>query len=320
MSDRGELIVSHGMAQINPELRLHYVTAGEGKRTVVLLHGFPQTWWEWRHVFPPLVGAGFRVVAPDYRGAGQSWRPASGYDKRTMAGDINCLLRDHLHVAGPIALVGHDIGLMIAYSYAQAYRDDVSHLAIVDAPIPGTTIFERVKSNPRVWHFAFHNARDVAEMLVAGRERQYLQAFFNARIFNPSALRATDLDIYSSAYSAPGAIRAAFELYRAFDQDAGHNREFLRLNGKLEIPVLAVWGVISNSGPVLEEMMRELASNVSAIEISEAAHWIPEENSTTFTTALLSLLESSKGDCGNAVRPLETRACEETAAFRSCIK
>jgi len=303
MSDRGgKLVVSHGMAQINPELRLHYVTAGERKRTVVLLHGFPQTWWEWRHIIPRLIGAGFRTVAPDYRGAGQSWGPAAGYDKRTMAGDINRLLHEHLHVTGPVALVGHDIGLMVAYAYAQAYRHEVSHLAILDAPIPGTTIFERVKSNPRVWHFAFHNARDVAEMLVAGRERQYLQTFFNARIFDPSALLETDMDIYSSAYSAPGAIRAAFELYRAFDQDAEDNREFLRLGGKLEIPVLAVWGAISNSGPLLEEMMREVANNVSAVEISGAAHWIPEENPIALTTALLNFLPRAETGCGNARR------------------
>ena len=89
---------THGMADIEPGLRLHYVTAGEGKRTIVLLHGFPQTWWEWRSVIPVLVEAGFRVVAPDYRGAGHSWRPVSGYDKRTMAGDIQRLLRNHLAI------------------------------------------------------------------------------------------------------------------------------------------------------------------------------------------------------------------------------
>jgi pimeloyl-ACP methyl ester carboxylesterase len=89
-------MITHGMADIEPQLRLHYVTAGEGERTVVLLHGFPQTWWEWRRAIPDLVDAGFRVVAPDYRGAGNSFRPQGGYDKRTMAGDIRLLLREHL--------------------------------------------------------------------------------------------------------------------------------------------------------------------------------------------------------------------------------
>ena len=208
LHEQGRTSWTHGMADIESGVRLHYVTAGTGQRTVVLLHGFPQTWWEWHHIIPPLVNAGFRVVAPDYRGAGNSWRPRDGYDKRTLAGDIHRLLRDHLRIADQVALVGHDIGLMIAYAYAQAYRNDVSHLVVMDAPLPGTAVFDRLRSDPRVWHFAFHGARDVAEMLVAGRERPYLQAFFNARIFDPSALSDRDLDIYASAYAAPGAMRS----------------------------------------------------------------------------------------------------------------
>jgi pimeloyl-ACP methyl ester carboxylesterase len=113
--------VTHGMADIEPGLRLHYVTAGRGTRTVVLLHGFPQTWWEWRHVIPALVAGGFRVVAPDYRGAGHSWCPPGGYEKQTMAKDIHQLLRQELWVEGPVVLVGHDIGLMVVYTYAQAH-------------------------------------------------------------------------------------------------------------------------------------------------------------------------------------------------------
>src|SRR5207248_7963762 len=134
-------------------------------------------------VIPPLIDAGFRVIVPDYRGAGNSSRPAGGYDKRTMAGDIHRLVHDHLRITNPVALVGHDIGLMVAYAYAQAYRHDVSHLVIMDAPLPGTAVFDRLRSDPRAWHFGFHGTRDVPEMLVSGTERGYLQAFFNARIF-----------------------------------------------------------------------------------------------------------------------------------------
>src|SRR5215469_8561326 len=126
--------ISHGMANIEPGVTLHYVTAGAGGRTAVLLHGFPQTWREWRHVIPRLVAAGYRVVAPDYRGAGHSSRPHGGYDKRTMATDIHRLLRDALNIAGPVVLIGHDIGLMVAYAYAQAFRDEASHLVVMDAP------------------------------------------------------------------------------------------------------------------------------------------------------------------------------------------
>jgi pimeloyl-ACP methyl ester carboxylesterase len=279
--------MTNGMADIEPGLRLHYVTAGEGPRTIVLLHGFPQTWWQWNRVMGDLVDAGFRVVAPDYRGAGQSWRPPGGYDKVTVAGDIRKLLRDHLAIEGPIVLAGHDIGLMVAYAYAQAFRDELSHLVIVDAPLPGTDVFDRLRSDPRVWHFAFHGARDVAEMLVAGRERQYLQVFFNARIFDPSAISEADLDLYVAAYSAPGAMRAGFELYRAFDRDAEDNRAALARNGKLTVPVLAMGGEISTSGALVEEMMREVAEDVTGVRIPRTGHWVPEENPEAFVRAVV---------------------------------
>jgi pimeloyl-ACP methyl ester carboxylesterase len=281
------MVWTHGMPDVEPGLRLHYVTAGVGPRVVVLLHGFPQTWWQWRRVIPPLVEAGFLVVAPDYRGAGHSWRPAGGYDKRTMADDIHRLLHEHLRIEDPIVLVGHDIGLMVAYAYAQAHREEVSQLVVMDAPLPGTAVFDRLRSDPRVWHFAFHGARDVAEMLVAGRERPYLQAFFNARIFDPSAIADGDLDVYVAAYAAPGAMRAGFELYRAFDRDAEDNRDALERNGKLPMPVLAVGGDTSTSGPLVEEMMLEVAASVAAARVPLTGHWIAEENPTAFTAALL---------------------------------
>jgi pimeloyl-ACP methyl ester carboxylesterase len=279
--------VAHGMADIEASLRLHYVTAGEGARTIVLLHGFPQTWWQWHRVIPEVVAAGFRVVAPDYRGAGHSWRPAGGYDKQTMSGDVHALLRRHLQIEGQVVLVGHDIGLMIAYAYAQAYREEVSHLVVVDAPLPGTAVFDRLRADPRVWHFAFHGARDVPELLVAGREREYLQAFFNARIFDPSAISDSDLEIYASAYAAPGAMRAGFELYRAFDRDAEDNRASLSRNGKLTIPVLAVGGATSTSGPLVEGMMREVAEDVAGLRVPGTAHWVAEENPQAFVHAVL---------------------------------
>jgi pimeloyl-ACP methyl ester carboxylesterase len=210
-----------------------------------------------------------------------------------MAEDIHRLLRRHLQIEGPVALVGHDIGLMIAYAFAQAHREEVSHLVVVDAPIPGTAVFDRIRNDPRVWHFAFHGARDVAEMLVDGRERQYLQSFFNARCFDPSAISEADFDLYVSAYSAPGAMRAGFEVYRAFDQDDADNREALRANGKLTMPVLAVGGAISTTGSLMEEMMQEVARSVTGLRVPGTGHWVVEENPVAFTTALLEFLNGS---------------------------
>jgi pimeloyl-ACP methyl ester carboxylesterase len=149
MDNPPDIAIRHGNATIWPDVTLHYATAGAGERMMVLQHGFPQTWYEWRQLIPTLVRAGYRVVAPDYRGAGHSSRPLAGYDKRTMAADIHHLLHDAPGIAGPIALVGHDVGLMVAYAYAQTFRDDLSHLAMIDAPLPGTQVFDRLRADPR---------------------------------------------------------------------------------------------------------------------------------------------------------------------------
>jgi len=291
-----DIDIRHGMAALDPGVTLHYVAAGDGGRTIVLLHGFPQTWREWRQVLPRLVGAGYRVIAPDYRGAGHSSRPLGGYDKRTMAADIRRLVKDELGVAGPIVLVGHDIGLMVAYAYAQMFRDDVSHLAVIDAPLPGTQVFDRLRADPRVWQFAFHSVRDIPEMLIAGRERAYLQAFFNARLYNVAAITEQELDAYVSAYSAAGALRAGFELYRAFDRDIDDNRQWLTAHGKLTIPVLAVGGQASTTGPLMAEMMREVADDVTELRVPYAAHWIAEENPRALAEGLVAFLaEGARG-------------------------
>ncbi len=221
---------------------------------------------------------------------------AAAVYKRTMAEDIHHLVRDHLGTTGRLVLIGHDIGLMVAYAYAQAFRDEVSHLVVIDAPVPGTAVFDRLRTDPRVWHFAFHGVRDVPEMLVAGRERPYLQAFFGARLYNPSAFGASELDIYAAAYAAPGAIRAGFELYRAFDRDIKDNQTALAENGKLTVPVLAVGGAYSTTGPLMVEMMREVAEYVTDLRVSETAHWIPEENPTELFEGLQRFLQRGPGD------------------------
>jgi pimeloyl-ACP methyl ester carboxylesterase len=288
--DRHHIEIRHGMAALEPGVTLHYAVAGAGERTIVLLHGFPQTWREWRHVMPLLVSEGYRVVAPDYRGAGHSSRPLGGYDKRTMATDIRRLLRGELGISGTVALVGHDIGLMVAYAHAQLYRDEVSHLAVIDAPLPGTRVFDRLRADPRVWQFAFHSVRDIPEMLITGREKAYFQAFINARLYNVAGITEQDLDEYVFAYSAAGALRAGFELYRAFDRDIEDNRQGLAERGKLTMPVLAVGGQASTTGPLMAEMMREVADDVTELRVPNAAHWIAEENPTALAEGLIAFL------------------------------
>jgi pimeloyl-ACP methyl ester carboxylesterase len=272
----------HGKLDVG-DVRLHYVTAGSGD-PLVLLHGFPQTWWEWRRVIEPLAQR-FHVIAPDYRGAGSSSRPVTGYDKRTMAGDVRALVRE-VAGDGPVRMVGHDMGSFVAFAYAAHYRDEVAKLVLIDAPVVGTEAWDALLRNPRVWHIGFHGARDVAEMLVAGRERAYLEQFFDARAYLDDAITEQDVDIYVRSYRAPGAMRAAFEAYRALPGDAEVNRGLLA-EGPLPMPLLLVGGALSNSGPLMEATAAEVAPDAETHVMARAGHWIPEEQ----PQELLKLLE-----------------------------
>ncbi len=203
-----------GSAYLATGVRMHYVDTGRGEDTLVLVHGFPQTSWQWRHVLEPLADAGYRVIAPDYRGAGNSSRPRNdhghpadlraattlprgGYTKWEMAEDIHQLLHDHLGLTDPAFVLGHDIGSMVATAYAFRYRDATRALGYGEASQPGTTWFDRMKASPTEWHFSFHNVLDLPELLVTGRERLYLQYFYDRHAARPTAV---DADVYVKAY------------------------------------------------------------------------------------------------------------------------
>ncbi len=286
--------LAHGMAELAPDVRLHYVLAGEGTSTVVLIHGYPQHWWQWRHVIAPLAEAGHRIVVVDYRGAGHSSKPTVGYDKRTMAADLRAVVRDHLGIEGPLAMVGHDIGSMVAFAFALQFPDDLSHLSLGEAPLPGTDAYDGVVANPRLannplWHFAFHNAPDnLAETLTCGRERAYLDQFYDRLAFNPAAIGPDDRARYVEAFASVGAMRAGFELYRAFDRDAEDNRAALKERGRLAMPVLALTGEHSVLASITEPMMKEVAKRATVGGIAAAGHWIAEENPRAVAGALLS--------------------------------
>jgi pimeloyl-ACP methyl ester carboxylesterase len=272
-------------------VRLHYLSAGAGARTIVLLHGFPQTSHEWRKVTPTLVAAGYRFVCPDYRGAGASSRPASGYDKWTMAGDIHALVREHLNVSEPIVLVGHDVGAMVALAFAMRFRESVSHLVLIDAPLQGSKLMDDMRGDPRGWHVGFHQARDIAELLVQGRERAYLQYMIGVRIFDPSAIAPEDFDTYVRAYEAPGAMRAAFELYRAFEDDKAAIRKAVKDGGRLRTPTLCIGGATSGLGERMPKMLDELAERSQHALAPRSGHWVPEENPQFLTDTLLHFLK-----------------------------
>ncbi|GJE42945.1 alpha/beta fold hydrolase [Methylobacterium soli] len=283
--------VEWGSAEVERGVRLHYGVAGAGDRTVMLVHGYPQTAYAWRRVVPLLVQAGLRVVMPDYRGAGGSSKPSGGYDKHTMAGDLHALLYEHLGLTGPVTVAGHDIGMMVAYAFARRFPDRTDGLVVMEAPLPGTAAYERsLGDTKRVWHFHFHRAPDLPELLTAGREQLYLERFYLDLAFDIEAIGAEAVARYVRAFTRPGAMRAGFELYRAFPADAERNRADLEREGKLPMPVLAVAGAHSTFARSMDGMMREVAQDVTFQVIEQANHWIPEENAEALAAAVRSFL------------------------------
>lgn len=223
---------SHHKAEVNG-VRLHYVTGGRGE-PVVLLHGWAQTWYTWRRVMPLLSAAGFTVVVPDLRGMGDSARPADGYDKKTIAAEVAALMRQLGHERFSVA--GHDLGAQVAYALGRHHPDQVSKVAVLDAPVPGIPPWDELTKNPRLWHWTFYNVPDLPEAMIGGgRERLYFSWFYRQIAVDTNAIE-TDLDEVVRAYSQPGALRAGLAYFRAFEQDARDNAGYAQ--SKLKMPVL----------------------------------------------------------------------------------
>lgn len=256
----------HGRARLR-EVHLHYVTAGAGE-PVVLLHGFPQTWFTWRRVIP-LLAEKYTVIAPDLRGVGDSSKPQGGYDKRTAADDIHQLVRALGYER--IRLVGHDIGGWVAYPYAAMYPQEVEKLVILQALAPGYGLQRNIRE---AWHFRFQMEPDISEALVSGRERMYLNYFLGGGLYDRSAIGPEALDEYVRCFSAPGATRAFFNYYRALPQDARDNADLAEK--KLPMPVLALGGEFSEGNGVLDSV-KQVAEDVRGGIVERAGHFIPEE-------------------------------------------
>ena len=227
--------VQHAEADLG-EVRLHYVTAGQGP-AVLLLHGWPQSWRMWEAIIPGSATR-YRVVAPDLRGLGDSSRPEGGYDKRTVANDLWRLMSEVLGEQR-FFLVGHDWGGPTAFSLAAQHRDAVKRLAIFDAPVPGdgSPVFHAGR-----WHHGFHWEDGLAEALTAGREDTYLRFFYRTFGGRPDCVPEAAQQDYIRAYSQPGAMHAGFEYYRAMQQDVADNEAMLARDGKLRMPVLCYGG------------------------------------------------------------------------------
>ncbi len=229
----------------------------------------------------PLLGNGFTLVAPDLRGIGLSDKPAHGYTKRQLAADVHRLVE--ALDCGPAHVVGHDIGTMVAYAYAGQFP--ARSLTLLDGTIPGIGAWDQIVSDSRAWHFAFHQKRDLPELLVCGgREHAYISAFINDRAHNPGAFSSGDMDEFVRAYSHPGAFRAAMEMYRQFPQDVLDNRAAGRMPSELRILAL---GGDKRWGAQLAGWLRTVSGNVEGGVLGDCGHFLAMEQPAALADALL---------------------------------
>jgi pimeloyl-ACP methyl ester carboxylesterase len=248
---------------------IHTRIGGQGA-AVVMLHGFADTGDMWALPATALAGA-HTIVAPDLRGMGLSSQPAGGYDKKTQARDVAGVL-DALKI-DRVTVVSHDIGNMVAYAFAAQFRERVTRWVVMDAPLPGIGPWDEILKSPMLWHFNFRGPD--MERLVAGRERIYLDRFYNELSANPKAIDEATRNHYAKLYARPGAMHSAFNQFAAFSQDAVDNVAFAA-QGKLAIPVLAIGGEKSY-GLALADDVRFVATDVTPAVIPGAGHWIMEE-------------------------------------------
>lgn len=252
-------------------VQLHYLQAGSGSETpVLLLHGYTQTGHMWRPLIETLADRRV-VIAPDLRGAGGSDKPEGSYDKKGLAQDVHALVQRLGH--RKVKVVGHDIGLMVAYAYAAQYPDEVESIVLMDAFLPGVGDWKNVWLLRDLWHFHFHG--ETALQLVSGRERIYFEHFWND--FAAEARRSLsegDRRFYTAAYAQPGGMKAGFGYFKAFEKDAADFAGFART--PLQQPMLVLTGEKA-SGTFLIQQARLVSSNVEGVVIPGAGHWLMEE-------------------------------------------
>lgn len=263
-------------------VRLHYLTAGSGP-AVLLLHGYTQTSRMWTPIIP-LLARKFTVIAPDLPGIGDSEIPKDGLDMKTAAIRIHALVKS-LGIT-KARVVGHDIGLMVAYAYAAQFPSETEKLVVMDAFLPGVAGWEAVYNDPGIWHFRFNGP--TPEALVRGRERIYFDYFWNDFAADKThSIPEADRAAYVAAYSRPGRMRAGWAYFVSFQQAA---KDFAQLSQtKLTMPVLAIGGDKAN-GTVLGQQMKIVASNVTMIVLKNTGHWVLEEQPRQTTDALLNFL------------------------------
>jgi len=269
---------------------INYVRGGHGP-TLLLLHGYPQTWYSWDGILPALARH-YTVVAPDLPGAGLSDAPApaADYTKKAMAADIYRLMVK-LGLSHHIRIVGHDIGTMVAYSYAAAHPHDVVKLVLSEAPIPDPGIYTYpalTAHGPGLWWFGlFDEANGLPEHLIAGREKLWVTDFIPAIEVVKGAVTACDMSVYAHFLAQPGHLRASIEWFATLPQDIKNDAMYEKT--KLSMPVLAI-GASASLGSSEAANVRHYATNVTGVVIPDSGHWIYEEHPAELTRILLQFL------------------------------
>lgn len=284
--------IKHHTVKVNG-IRMHVAEAGEGP-PVVLLHGYPETWFAWRHQWPDLA-RDYHVIMPDLRGYGDTDKPDTGYDKRNMAEDIRQLVAHFGY--DRIALVGHDRGARVATRFAKDNRAVVDRLAVFDN-IPTRVVFNATdaKLAKMYWFFYFQQVPHLPEALIQGREDIFLRHFFTTWCYNPGAIDEAAVAEYVRAYAQPGALRGAFNDYRAGPVDLAQDIE--DADALIECPVLALWGadfdLVGKQFDVLE-VWKSMAKNVRGVAVPECGHLPQEEQPARVNQELREFLAGWKG-------------------------
>ena len=263
--------------------KIHYQIGGKGS-PVVLIHGYAQTGHMWKPILSDLAKT-HTVIVPDLRGAGGSDRPDDGYDKKNMAKDIHELVTGV--TTEKAAVVGHDIGLMVAYAYAAQYPADTSKVALMDAFLPGVGDWKNVWLLRDLWHFHFHG--DTALALVKGRERIYFEHFWNDFAADKTkSVKEADRQLYAKSYAQPNGMRAGFQYFKNFEQDAQDFAEFSKT--KLTQPMLVLTGEKA-SGTFLIDQAKLVANDVDGKVIAGSGHWLIDEKPEVVVPALVEFLK-----------------------------
>ena len=278
---------THHTAMVNG-FRMHYAVGGEGP-PVILLHGFPSTWYEWRYVMPELAKS-HTVIVPDLRGLGDSGRPLTGYDKKTLASDITALA-DHLEL-GPVNILAHDWGVTIGYLFAASDPARVNSMVLVDGLMPGLgyEVALDASNGVQFWFTAFNIVPDFPEALISGREEIYLNYFYKTFSYDPTVFTVEDVEYYVRAYRQPGALRAGLAYYQSFFQDMEDVRAAAET--KLEMPILAI-GAAATVGQFMIDATMPIGVNVSGVVMPETGHFVPEEKPEELVRLALEFFEQN---------------------------